>query len=231
MTTIVPTFLKVFVGLRRVAQRAAEGISALDTVEVVEFRSYFKGDEDSSFLGVQSGHVKLRNLRTGKTSTHGACILGPEYLDSVAPPIQPPTELAPLKLTRRPLKAKSKFDPTKLKNPVLRVVVTSDDIDGAARDIERGQERTQCCVVSRALNRAIRARFRRHPELYTTTGYGSFTLRTQEDEILRHAVRLPPAASELITKFDRWTDNRQIVPKMGPSPTEFEVDLRTGFKQ
>lgn len=224
MTTIVQEHVKIFVGLRRVATKAAEGIEALDTVEVVEFRPY-----DHVHDGYSSGHVKLRNLRTGKVSPHGACVLGRHYLDTVAPPIPAPT-LEPLKLTRRPLKAKSKFDPTKLKNPTLRVVVTSEDIDEAARDMARGKERTECCVISRAVTRTLRARFRRHPELNATTGYSSFTLRGEKGETLRHAVALPKVATGMVTAFDRWTDDRAVVPTMGPAPIEFEVDLRTGFK-
>lgn len=228
MTTLVPTEIQVFVGLRRVATRASEGIEANDTVEVVKFSGCGCGKPHQFYNGYTSGHVHLKNLRTGKISEHGACVLGKGFLETVAPPI-PPSALEPLKLTRRPLKAKGKLNVKALKNPKLRVRVTREDISEAAKAVRTpGARRTECCVISRALARELRQRFRRHPGLNVSTGYSGFQIRDADKKPVSEDVKLPEIARYLILRFDRRTHSDNLSTS-DLAPIEFEVDLTTGM--
>jgi hypothetical protein len=208
-------FLKVFVGLRRVATQACEGILAGDTVEVVKFESFH---DSNGYLGVEQGFVEVKNIRTGKVSSHGACLLSPDrHLFSIAPTAPKPPRAAP------------KFQPRKLRDPKLRIRITEEDIVEAAKAIATSpRKRTECCVVARATTRALRQRFRRYDGIHAEVGYNQFSVRDANDQTICSGVNLPPAGRDAILAFDRWTHKYKGHGK--PSPVEFEVDLTDNWE-
>jgi hypothetical protein len=113
----------------------------------------------------------------------------------------------------------------KFKNPMLVVNVTAKDWEEAMRRVNSGRESpTRCCPNAIACTRALRAKFRRHPDLMARV-CSQMDVFEGSDWVGQAAI--PDFARKVISVFDdRVTEARSQCPSYVPVTGRYEIDLR-----